>query len=77
LKKMGYAPILENQKTSLKAKCKAGKCLASEYDNMFYKSSSINFTESGVILFYEKFISLKEARKISDHLPIWFEFSLN
>jgi deoxyribonuclease-1-like protein len=77
LKKMGFVPILENQKTTLKTKSKGDKSLASEFDNMFYKSSSVNFTKSGVILFHEKFISLKEARKISDHLPIWFEFSLN
>lgn len=77
LKEMGFAPILKNQKTSLKIKCKGPNCLASEYDNVFYKTSSINYLKSDVILFYEKFISLKEARKISDHIPIWFEFSLN
>uniref|UniRef100_A0A4W5KBH5 Endonuclease/exonuclease/phosphatase domain-containing protein n=1 Tax=Hucho hucho TaxID=62062 RepID=A0A4W5KBH5_9TELE len=37
LKKMGYAPILENQKTSLKLKHKGENYLASEFDNMFYK----------------------------------------
>ena len=77
LKKMSFPPILKNQKTSLKTKPKGTDCLASEYDNMFYKTSSIKFLKSDVVLFYKKFISLKEARKISDHLPIWFEFSLN
>lgn len=77
LKKMGYAPILENQKTSLKLKRKGENYLASEFDNMFYKTSSLNFIKSDVILFYQKLISLKEARKISDHIPIWVEFSLN
>jgi deoxyribonuclease-1-like protein len=77
LKKLGYAPILKNQKTSLKTKYKGTNCLASEYDNMFYKTNSINYIKSDVILFYTKFISLKEARKISDHIPIWVEFSLN
>ena len=76
-KKMGFEPILKNQKTSLKTKPKGKECLASEYDNMFYRSSSINYLKSDVILFYKSFISLKEARKISDHIPIWFEFSLN
>jgi len=76
LKKMGFAPILKNQKTSLKTKCKGSNCLASEYDNMFYKTNSINYLKSDVILFYEKFVSLKEARKISDHIPVWVEFSL-
>ncbi|AOW11078.1 endonuclease/exonuclease/phosphatase family protein [Flavobacterium gilvum] len=77
LKKMGFSPILTNQKTSLKTKPKNGNYLASEYDNIFYKTNSINFIKSDAILFYKNFISLKEARKISDHLPIWFEFSLN
>ncbi|PWA06030.1 endonuclease/exonuclease/phosphatase family protein [Flavobacterium laiguense] len=77
LKKMGYAPILENQKTSLKLKHKGENYLASEFDNMFYKISTIKHIKSDAILFYQKFISLKEARKVSDHIPIWFEFSLN
>ncbi len=77
LKNMGFSPILKNQKTSLKTKVKKGNYLASEYDNIFYKINSITFIKSDAILFYKNFISLKEARKISDHLPIWFEFSLN
>ncbi|MEN2414751.1 endonuclease/exonuclease/phosphatase family protein [Flavobacterium mesophilum] len=77
LKKMGYASILQNQKTTLKQKCKNNVCLASEFDNIFYKSTVLNYKKSGVIHFYAKFDSLPQARKISDHLPIWFEFSLN
>lgn len=77
LKKMGYSPILKNQKTTLKVKSKGNNYLASEYDNIFYKTSSINYINSDVILFYKKFNSLQEARKITDHLPVWFEFSLN
>jgi endonuclease/exonuclease/phosphatase family metal-dependent hydrolase len=77
LKKMGYSPIFVNQKTSLKQKCKNDTCLASEFDNMFYHSSKITMLNSGVLPFYKSFNSLKEARMISDHIPIWFEFSLN
>lgn len=77
LKKRGYKSILINQKTSLKQKCINDDCLASEFDNMFYNSSKITTINSGVIPFYNKFNSLKEARMISDHIPIWFEFSLN
>lgn len=77
LKKMGYQSILVNQKTSLKKECKNDKCLASEFDNMYYKTSTISTINSGIIPFYENFNSLKEARIISDHVPIWFEFSLN
>ncbi|MBZ4037767.1 endonuclease/exonuclease/phosphatase family protein [Flavobacterium sp. 17A] len=77
LKKMGYSSVLKNQKTTLKQKCKNNICLASEFDNIFYNTSRLKIIHSGVIHFYEDFESLQEARKISDHIPIWFEFSLN
>lgn len=77
LKKMGYKPIFINQKTALKQQCINEECLASEFDNIFYNTSKINSIKSGVIPFYKNFNSLKEARMISDHIPIWFEFSLN
>jgi endonuclease/exonuclease/phosphatase family metal-dependent hydrolase len=77
LRKMGYKSILVNQKTSLKQKCVGANCLASEFDNMYYKTSKFKTAHSGIIPFYKNFNSLKEARKISDHVPIWLEFSLN
>lgn len=76
LKKTGYTSILQNQKTSLKKKCKNNNCLASEFDNIFYKKEALDYINSGIIPFYESFPTLQEARKISDHIPIWFEFSL-
>ncbi|SNR66441.1 endonuclease/exonuclease/phosphatase family protein [Flavobacterium sp. ov086] len=77
LKKMGYMSILQNQKTTLKQKCFADNCLASEFDNVFYQPELVKHINSGIISFHKQFNSLKEARKISDHIPIWFEFSLN
>lgn len=77
LKKMGYASVLKNQKTTLKHKCKSNVCLASEFDNIFYNTANVKVINSGIIKFYEDFDSLQEARKVSDHIPIWFEFSLN
>lgn len=77
LKKMGYQSILVNQKTSLKKECRNDKCLASEFDNMYFKTSKITTINSGVIPFHQSFNSLQEARIISDHIPIWLEFSLN
>ncbi|OXG04523.1 endonuclease/exonuclease/phosphatase family protein [Flavobacterium araucananum] len=76
LKQMGYSPVFQNQKTTLKQKCQGLNCLASEFDNIFYKTNSLKYINSGIIPFYSKFDSLKAARKISDHIPIWFEFSL-
>ena len=76
LKKLGYSPIITNQKTSLKKECKNNICLASEYDNIFYKNDKIKLIKSGVIHFYTSFETLKEARKISDHLPVFCEFEI-
>ena len=77
LKKMGYKSILINQKTSLKKECKNGNCLASEFDNMYYDALKISVDKAGIIPFYNNFNSLQEARFISDHIPIWIQFSLN
>ncbi len=76
LKKMGYLNIIENQKTSLRQKCINNDCLASEYDNMFYYSIKIKRIQSGIVPFYKSFLTVKEARKISDHIPIWGIFNL-
>jgi endonuclease/exonuclease/phosphatase family metal-dependent hydrolase len=77
LKNMGYKPILSNQKTSLKRDCVHGECLASEFDNVFYNPTKIKVLNSGVVPFHESFNSLQEAREISDHIPVWMEFTLN
>ena len=71
IKNNGYAPILVNQKTSLRQKCIQNDCLASEYDNLFYDKQKIKISQKGIVPFYESFTSVKEARKISDHVPIW------
>lgn len=77
LKQMGYSPALINQKTSLKQKCKGVECLASEFDNVFYHKRKVKFIKSGIISFYKSFPTLSDARMISDHVPIFFRFSLN
>ena len=77
LKTMGYQPIFTEQKTSLRQKCMNDDCLASEFDNAFYNTSKVTLLKSGIIHFYTNFIDLKAARKISDHVPIFFQFSLN
>lgn len=77
LKSMGYKPSFIGQKTSLKERYINNDCLASEFDNMFYNTSKITFLKSGVVYFYKSFSTIKEARCISDHIPIYFQFSLN
>jgi hypothetical protein len=74
---MQYESVFFNQKTSLKKECYNDKCLASEFDNIWYDKNKIRVVNSEVILFYRLFSSLKEARKISDHIPIGMEFNMN
>ena len=71
IKKIGFTSVFQNQKTSLRQKCINNDCLASEYDNIFYKRSNLKVIKSGIVPFYTSFKSVKEARKISDHIPIW------
>jgi endonuclease/exonuclease/phosphatase family metal-dependent hydrolase len=77
LKKMGYVSAFKNQKTTLRSTCKAEDCLASPFDNIYFHTQKISIREQGVILFYQEFPSLNEARRVSDHLPIWIQFDLH
>jgi deoxyribonuclease-1-like protein len=75
LKKLGYQPVLVKQKTSLRQKCILDDCLASEFDNIFYKKQKFNLKSSGIIHFYRFFADLKLARRVSDHVPIYVTFN--
>lgn len=64
-------PTLIGKKTSLKMKeGEQGERLNMEYDN-FFVSSNLEVKISDVINFFSEFKELKEARKISDHCPIF------
>ncbi len=71
IQKLGYLPALTQQKTTLKTKCIEQDCLASEYDNIWFNCKSATLKNSGIIHFYKYFTTLKEARKISDHVPVF------
>lgn len=77
LKKMGFQSVFKNQKTSLKKECKNDHCLSSEFDNIWYNTLTTFVINSKAILFYKTFDTLKEARSISDHIPVSVEFSLD
>lgn len=77
LKKMGYRPALSGQKTSLRQTCINNDCLASEFDNVFYHSNKITQESSGILHFYKSFPNFKDARDLTDHVPVFFRFSLN
>lgn len=71
LKKMGYVAALIGQKTSLKRDCKNGNCLASAFDNVFYRKAGNRQVKAGIVPFYEDFSAFDAARLISDHVPVW------
>jgi len=73
LKRMGYAPVLVKQKTSIKMRRRGREHLAHEYDNIFY-SRNLKVLQSGVMDFSRRFRKLKTARKISDHIPVFAIF---
>lgn len=73
LRKMGYRSVLVGQKTTLRKKCIQQGCLASEFDNFYYNPSFISIVRSGFVEFYRLFPSLRTARLISDHIPIFAE----
>ena len=77
LRKMGYNPALVGQKTSLRQQCINGDCLASEFDNFYFKTSVFKSTGAGVIHFYKEFMDLPLARKLSDHIPIFVNLEMN
>ncbi|MBK8356517.1 MAG: endonuclease/exonuclease/phosphatase family protein [Saprospiraceae bacterium] len=76
LRKMGYLPALVDQRTSLRQQCLSDGCLASEYDNVWYDKSKIWKIYAGIIHFYLGFTDIKEAGKVSDHVPVVFEFEV-
>jgi deoxyribonuclease-1-like protein len=76
LKQRQIYPVLTNQKTSIKMKPKNGEILANEYDNIFIEANYIRLKAVGIINFADKFLDLKEARKISDHVPVYLMFTI-
>lgn len=75
LKSMGYAPALQGQKTSLRQKCMPDGCLASEYDNIFYRPDKLAVAEKGILHFYRNLPAFEQARAISDHVPVFIKFT--
>ncbi|AFM04880.1 metal-dependent hydrolase [Bernardetia litoralis DSM 6794] len=73
LRERSFVAAFEGQKTSLRMKLKDGNPLNKEYDNIFVEKRGFEIKKAEVIHFYKDYKSLKEARYISDHIPIWVE----
>ncbi|MCC4212019.1 endonuclease/exonuclease/phosphatase family protein [Leeuwenhoekiella parthenopeia] len=76
LKSNGFTPALIDQKTTLKKTCTGVDYLNYAIDNIFY-SKDLKYLKSGVLDFVLTCDQLEKARKLSDHLPVFFRFSLN
>ncbi len=71
LRNRSFVAAFEGQKTSLRMKKKDGEPLNEEYDNIFVETRAFSIKKAEVIHFYKDYGSLKDARYISDHIPIW------
>lgn len=77
LKSKGFLPCLICTRTTLKTKCDEKGCLASEYDNLFYDPKKVKAVAAEAIQFQTAFSNVLAARRVSDHLPLSFMFSLD
>jgi endonuclease/exonuclease/phosphatase family metal-dependent hydrolase len=75
LRRLGYRAVLDDQPTSLRRKRDPGPAghLASEYDNVFVETGPLRAARAGVLDFTPRFASLREARSLSDHLPVFVD----
>jgi endonuclease/exonuclease/phosphatase family metal-dependent hydrolase len=75
LRALGYAQVLDDQPTSLRRKRRdePNGHLANEYDNIFYEAAVLQATRAGIVDFTTSFETLREARRISDHLPVFMD----
>jgi deoxyribonuclease-1-like protein len=76
LYKMGFKPAIKNTATTLKRKCKNGSYVNHSTDNIYYNTNKITFVKSGVLDFVTSCANLENARKISDHLPVFLELTV-
>ncbi|WP_245723958.1 endonuclease/exonuclease/phosphatase family protein [Pedobacter steynii] len=76
LRSMGYIPVLIRQKTTLRQRCLNEDCLASEFDNFYFRPAGIRLKVAGVIHFYRLLPDLAQSRKVSDHIPIFAVYEL-
>lgn len=76
LKKSGYRTAITNQRTTLKRSCQRTEYLNHPIDNIFY-SKDIHKVKGRVIDFVRFCDQLEEARKLSDHLPVYLRFTLH
>ena len=71
LKTYGFKAALSDIRTTIKMEQQNEEKFAHEYDNFIVEKAEFAILSSGRIDFTTHFTNLQEARKISDHLPIY------
>jgi endonuclease/exonuclease/phosphatase family metal-dependent hydrolase len=72
LEASGFAPVLTTQRTTIRMERREGRShLANPYDNLFVETAPLRVIEGGAIDFTHDFPTLRDARRISDHLPVY------
>ncbi|WP_051285466.1 endonuclease/exonuclease/phosphatase family protein [Aequorivita capsosiphonis] len=72
----GFKSALQNQRTTLKTKCKKGDYLSHPIDNVYF-TPGIEMVQGGSLDFIGTCENLARAREISDHLPVYLEFKIS
>ena len=72
----GYQPSIQDSPTTLKKSCKNGNYLNHSIDNIYFDSDIIQKINADKVDFVNSCDNLETARGISDHLPVFLEFSL-
>lgn len=71
LRTQGFAAALRDIRTTIKMEEQEGEKFAHEYDNFIFEKDEFEVLKSGRIDFTSHFPNLQEARKVSDHLPVY------
>lgn len=74
--KNGFKNAIQNQRTTLKMKCKDGDYLSHPIDNIYF-TPGIEMNKASSVDFVKSCENLERARRISDHLPVYIEFKIN
>ena len=74
--KIGFESAVQNTKTTLKRSCKDGNYLNHPIDNIYFDRDVISKVHANKIDFVNSCDRLDVARGISDHLPVFLEFSI-
>lgn len=72
----GFRPAVQHTKTTLKRKCNDGNYLNHPIDNIYFDTDVIYKRKANSVDFVRTCNNLEIARGISDHLPVFLDFSI-